>query len=130
MKKIHLYLMSLASALLLSLPFYQDFTGLIALVALLPYFFVEHYFLEDKTQNRWIQIFGYSYIMLFTWNLITTWWIKNATFGGMTFAVILNAFFMTIPFILSYLIKRKYNYGLGSFALLFFWTGYEYMHLN
>lgn len=96
-------------------------------VAFIPFLFLESLF-SATSSNRWYGV--YTYIGLFTFNLLTTWWVWNASPGGAVFMLFANSFLMLLPFVLYRKAKRQIGQGR---ALLFFivaWLSFEYIHFR
>lgn len=107
----------------------RGFTPLV-FIAWVPLFFAEYSFSNVHKMSKGIRMFGNFFLGLFVWNSLTTWWIYNATGAGSIAAIGLNSLFMTVPWFLFYLIKRKHGSGAGYTSLVFFWIAFEYLHLN
>ena len=86
-------------------------------------------FLADAVKHR-VGFFAYAFIALLTWNATTTWWIWNSTDVGAIAAIITNSLLMTLPWWGYRVFNRIYGKRTGYFALVFFWMGFEYIHLN
>jgi apolipoprotein N-acyltransferase len=130
MSKRNLVLLSLLSGLLLSPAWYSWGSGLFLLVALVPMLFVEnelnkHPEKYKKRLNFWIPFLGFA-----VFNILTTWWIKNASFAGLIVAVLLNSTLMSTVFYLFSLTRRRLGNGFGYFSLVFYWIAYEYLYVN
>ena len=89
--------------------------------------FVPLLMLEDKSKNG---IFGYSYIAFLVFNIITTYWVWNATPAGAIFAFLINSLLMTIAIYAFHFIKKTSNNRLGYLAFIVCWLTFEYLHLN
>ncbi|MCB9044003.1 MAG: hypothetical protein H6554_09600 [Chitinophagales bacterium] len=70
------------------------------------------------------------YVQFLLWNLLTTWWVKNASLAGGILAFVFNSLFMTLPWLLFAYMRRKYTPLTSYIALLCFWMAFEYIHLN
>ena len=99
-------------------------------VALVPLLFIEHFFSRLKKKKNGFKVFGYFYLALFVWNALTTWWIYFSSDVGCYVAIGLNSFFMAIVWYLFYRVKKNQGPVPGYFSLIFFWIGFEYLHLN
>ncbi|MFT5821517.1 MAG: apolipoprotein N-acyltransferase [Crocinitomix sp.] len=84
--------------------------------------------LNKKKRGRFFKRFGYNYLYFVIFNLITTWWIYNASEGGMYMAVFCNALLMTLPFFFFGFIARQLGENKGLLALVVLWIGFEYSH--
>lgn len=93
-------------------------------IGLVPLLMLEHLTTNQKHFGK------YVYLGLFTFNLISTWWVWNASPGGAVFMLFANSFLMLLPF----LIYRKTKRLVGeSKALIFFvisWLSFEHFHFR
>jgi apolipoprotein N-acyltransferase len=129
--KKHLILLALLSGVLLSAAWPSRGFSLLAFVALIPLLLVEHYISENPKKFARGTIVTYSYITFLSFNLLTTWWVIVSTVTGALLAFILNSLFMSLVFGLFHLIKnRVFKNKYGYFSLIFFWVGYEYLHMH
>ena len=131
MKKFHLFLLSVLSGVILALAWPErGFPGLL-FIGFVPLLFIEDYI--SLNQERFIKfsLLFYSLPAFLIWNGLTTWWIVNSTGYGALLAIFLNSLFMAIIFNLFHYSKGKFGSGWqGYIALICFWIGFEYLHLN
>ena len=121
-----LWLLVILSSLMLSMPFLVPHTGFVALFAFVPLLAAEQIATQSGKRNFWI----YYYTCFLIWNLITTYWIYNATLPGMVAAVVLNALQMAIVFRL-FRWMRKYTEGfLPYLFLIVTWLAWEHAYFN
>jgi len=127
--KLRLLLLSIFGGIVLSVgwPMHGIFVFLFA--GFIPLLFVEDYFFQRGDASGKKLIF-YSYLSFFFWNLLTTWWVYRATFFGGAAAVLCNAFFMALVFQCFHFTRVKLGSGIGYFSFIFYWIGFEYLHLN
>ena len=130
MNRLHFILPVVLSGLLLSFPWLGILPGWILFAAFVPLLIAEEYIFQNKEQSAGIDFFGYAFLDLLLWNVLTTWWIMHASFFGMVVIVFLNALCMASVWWLFHLIKRDFNSGLASFSLVVFWLAFEYLHYN
>lgn len=121
---------AILSGILLSPAWYSWGTGLFLLVAFLPLLYIENEITLNRDKFRTRSAFWLPFLAFAVFNLLTTWWIKNASFAGMIVAVLLNSTLMSTVFLLFSLTRRKLGDGFGYFSLLFYWISYEYLYLN
>lgn len=119
---------SLISGLLFVPAWYTWGSGIILFVAFLPLLYLEEELIRNKARS--FTFFLYPFISFLTWNILTTWWIKNASFAGLITALLVNSTFMTLPFWLFTITHRKLGSSFGYFSLLFYWIAFEYFYLN
>jgi apolipoprotein N-acyltransferase len=130
MKKYRLLIYSLASGLLLTPGWFTWGTGLTLLFAMVPLLFVEDWIYQDRINQRPHKVLIYSVVTFFTWNLLTTWWIKNATLVGMLLAITVNTVLMSTVFWAFHITRRNAGSGPGYFGLIVYWLVYEHFYLN
>ncbi len=99
-------------------------------LAFVPLLVLEQRASEDRIAGKKSYLFLYSFLAFFTWNLLTTWWIYNASFGGAVMAIFFNSLFMAIVFVLFHRVKRRMNGRFGAIILISFWMAFEYLHLR
>jgi apolipoprotein N-acyltransferase len=85
--------------------------------------------LETKTAST-RRFFGYTYLAIFIWNILTTWWIWNASIPGAIGAFFANSLIMCLPWIGFRIAKKRLGERTGYFALIAFWLCFEYIHLH
>ncbi|MFK7981500.1 MAG: apolipoprotein N-acyltransferase [Saprospiraceae bacterium] len=85
---------------------------------------------ESEATSKW-EIFKYSYHAFVVWNIITTYWVANASsFAASLIAIWLNAFFMTIPFVLFHQTRKVMPRDFMYIAFIANWLSWEYLHLR
>ncbi|MDR0710758.1 MAG: apolipoprotein N-acyltransferase [Prevotellaceae bacterium] len=119
-------LLTLLSALLLSLPWYEHFSGLLLLVAFVPLLVVEHDFAKSNRRGFW----KYAWLCLLLWNAATTWWIYNATPFGMAGAFIGNSAQMLLVVWLFHVIKKRAGSAVGYAAFVSLWLAWEWFYFD
>lgn len=119
-------LLSLLSALMLSLPFLAEGLWFVALVALVPLFAAEEIASRRGLRRFWI--IYYSAFLI--WNLLTTWWVYLATPPGAIAAFTLNALQMSIIFSLFRRMKRLSGGFLPYLFFIIAWLAWEHCYFN
>ncbi|MFP4060689.1 MAG: apolipoprotein N-acyltransferase [Bacteroidales bacterium] len=130
MKKEKRIFFAVLSGVLLSAGWYEWASGLILLFALVPLLHVENYLVKNKDDFKSVAAFGYAFITFITWNILTTWWIINASFAGLLMAILINTSLMSAVFWIFHYARRKIGTGAGYFSLIVFWLYFEYFYLN
>lgn len=122
--------LSLSSALLLWLAWPPHNLGWISFFAWVPLLFLLR-LISAQSSRKSLYRFMYTFIALVTWNLLCTYWIKNASvFGAIAAAVIVNGLLMPLPLMLYQWLIQRIN---PRFHLLCFvapWLLFEFFHLN
>ncbi|MEO7922497.1 MAG: apolipoprotein N-acyltransferase [Chitinophagaceae bacterium] len=85
--------------------------------------------LETKVQSR-KQFFGLVYIIMFVWNVSTTWWIWNASPPGAAAAFLANSLLMCLPWLGYKIAKKRLGQPTAYLSLIAFWMCFEYIHLQ
>ncbi len=130
MRKRDIFLLQLAGVALLTLPFYRHFSGIILFIAWVPLLVVEDHFTQQKKRYRSGRFFLLSWLTFLAWNLLTIYWIWNATIPGAIAAYLINSFLMAVVFWLIHVVHRNLGDRIGHFAFLIIWTAYEHYYLN
>ena len=121
-------LLAILSGVLLSLAWPANGFFPLLFVALVPLLFVEYNIAKSDLRKKGLGVFLFSYLTFFIWNILTTWWIVNATVFGAVMAVIFNSLFMALVFLLFHHTKRVLGQKKGLLALIFYWISFEYFH--
>lgn len=129
LKTYQLYLLSLLSGLLLAFSWFPVGFVLLLFVAFVPLLIVERAVFKDPQKYKSFTLFLCSYLAFFTWNIITTWWIKNASFGGAAMAILANALLMSVVFLLFHKVKKRIGEKWGGLIFICFWITFEFIHL-
>jgi len=129
MKRTQRLVLSLFSGILLSLA-WLGFPGWVLFIAFLPLFTIDKFFVDRKEEYRSVSFWGHAFIAVFTWNILTTWWIMHATVVGAAMAIITNSFLMSLVLWLAHVARRRFRSNLGYLCLLVFWISFEYFHFH
>jgi apolipoprotein N-acyltransferase len=122
--------MSILTGVLLSMAWLFDGIGLLSLVSFIPLLYIDDYAFQNSKSSSVVRYFFLIYLGLFVWTLCSVWWLVNSTLWGLLIAVFFYPFYMTIPFLLSHIIKRKLGLIAGYFSLLMFWISFEWLTLS
>ncbi len=118
--------LSLASAILMSLPWLVPHTGWTALVGLVPLLVMERLATEYKVKHFWWWQYG-TFVL---WNAATVWWVGEATVAGGIFAVLANALQMAVVFGSFRWVKRRTKGSLPYLYLAAAWLAWERYYLT
>ena len=121
-----LWVLALASSVLLSIPWLVPHCGMLALVGFVPLLIAEHIASGAGVKRFWI----WHYTTFVLWNAFTTFWICNATVGGGIFAVLANALQMSLLFGLFRLSKKRLDRILPYLFLAVTWIAWERWYLT
>lgn len=126
----YLFLLSLLTGVLLYLGWPTKPTAFILFFAFVPLLIIEDHVSNSMLKKKGLKFFGYAYVGLLVWNILTTWWIYNASAGGGIFAIMANSFLMCIPLLLFFYTKKLTNLPIGLTSLIAYWLTFEFIHLN
>jgi apolipoprotein N-acyltransferase len=130
MKKKHIFLLSISSALLLTFGWPVGGFPILLFFAFVPILFIEDHIYNNKKQFNWFSFFGYTFISMLIWNILTTYWIYFSTTVGAILAVILNAFFMSFTLSLFHYSRTVLKQNSAYITFIIYWISFEYLHLN
>ncbi len=126
--KFRLVLLSLFSALLLSLSWYWHLSVFI-FFAWVPLLLVEEEISRTVNLRRpKIKLFLYSYLTFIVWNVLVTWWVVYASFGGGIAAFVANSLLMSIVFLIYSSIKKRIQKPWAIWLLIPIWVAWEHGH--
>lgn len=126
-KRSNYFILSLASAVLLSVSWYWHLTVFI-FFAFVPLLVLEHKLTTSNTSRSKLKLLGYGYLTFFTWNILVTWWVVYASFGGACMAFIFNSLFMSMVFVMYSNIKNRIGKQWAAWLLIPIWLSWEHWH--
>ncbi|MFT4092391.1 MAG: apolipoprotein N-acyltransferase [Niabella sp.] len=86
-------------------------------------------FVAENT-GSWKKFFGYTYVHMLIWNVLTTWWVAKASLAGGLSAFFANSLVMCIPWLLQYFTLKNIKGFAGTLSIVFYWLTFEYIHQN
>ena len=125
-KNTLLAILVLLFVVLMSIPYLVPHTGLLALFGLVPLLCMERIATMTGTRRIWLWHYG-AFVL---WNAVTTFWVCNATVGGGIFAVLANAFQMSIVFGLFRWSRKILKGSLPYILLAMMWIAWEKYYLT
>lgn len=124
--RLYIWILSLLSSLLLSIPFLIPGTGIVAFVAFIPLLSAEYIARENNIKYFWIVY----YIAFLIWNIATTFWVYIATPPGAIAAFTLNALQMAIIFALFRWMRGLTKGFLPYVFLIITWLAWEHSYFT
>lgn len=118
--------LTLLSAVLMSVPYLVPHTGWVSLFALVPLLCMER--IAEMCGIRKVWRWHFSGFVI--WNALTTFWVCNATVGGGVFAIVANAFQMSVVFGLFRLGRKAFRGSLPYVFLAALWIAWEKMYFS
>ena len=125
-RKLVLLSLTVLSSALLSVPFLVPGTGWLSLIAFVPLLWAENLATDDGMKG----FCWWHYLCFVLWNAATTFWVCNATVGGGVFAVLANAFQMSLVFGLFRWSRKWLSGALPYIFLAFAWIAWERWYLT
>jgi len=113
--------LSLLSGLLLAAAWPARGLTALIFIALIPIFAV-----EDMALNGKERLFPYSTLAFLTWNVLTTWWIWNASPAAIL-AFVINALLMATVLQLYHLCRKKTPTPISYVFLITLWLSIEWL---
>lgn len=129
-KTLQLYLLALLSGLLLTLAWFPHGFVPLLFIGFVPLLLVERRITERTGKYNSVHLFACAYLTFITWNVMTTWWVKNASFGGALMAFLCNSLLMSLVFLLFHKIKKSIDNKYQYLIFCCFWITWEFLHLD
>lgn len=131
-------LLSLISALLLSISWPTYGVPFFIFFALVPLLMMEHEITKfSKIKNKSRAIFGLTYLCFIIWNIVTTGWLYGAknpdgthSLMAVVIPVLLNSLFYSIIFQCYHLYKKAQGTYFGLVFFVAIWMVFEKIHLS
>ena len=130
MKKSTRIILALTSGIILSAGWYEWGSGLLLLVGLIPLLVIEDDLTEGGRLKKNIRVFLFASLSLLVMNILTTWWIKNASFAGLLAAVLVSTFFLSFPLMIYSVAKRLMGRNVGYTAFILSWLAFEFSYMH
>lgn len=129
MFKKPVFLLSLASGILLSLPWLFPNLGWSLFFAFVPLLLAEDRFIRpDVRPNTFL--FYPAFIAFLVWNVLSTWWIGYVSITGMLLLAGFNALIMSLVWLAGSVVRRQYGALPGFFSLVIFWICFEFLQYH
>ena len=128
--KIKNLLYSLISGLLLGFSWPTFGFTILIFISLIPLFFLEKSISQDNYKFKKLRFFAYTFFSILIWNIITTWWLINASIFGMIYAINHNAFFYSLLFLIFFSLKNVIKENARFIFFICLWICYEKINLN
>jgi apolipoprotein N-acyltransferase len=97
-------------------------------IAFLPLFLLEeqHYRRGDQPLHYFFQVF----FSMLLWNVLTTFWIWNASPAGAVMAFLINGLVLTLPWMAFHATRKALGDTWAYPGFFAYWLSIEYLHLN
>jgi apolipoprotein N-acyltransferase len=102
--------------------------SILLFIAFIPLLIIEHEISSNKETGSKGAIFRYTFLSFLIWNILSSYWIWNASAFGMIVAVLLNSTMMSTVFVAYHFVKKRNNFFVGSLFFICFWMAMELLH--
>jgi apolipoprotein N-acyltransferase len=130
LKKKHLYFLSVISGLLLVFGWPVKGFPILLFFGFVPLLLIEDFILQNRERFNRYSFFWYSYISMFIWNLLTTYWIYYSSGFGVTMAVICNSLFMAFVLSMFHYTRTVFKHNSAYLTFIIYWLSFEFLHMH
>ena len=130
MSKYILVALSVTGGTLLALAWTDWCPGLILLIALVPFFLIEHYLFENRYKFSSNAFFIYILPGFVIFNILALGWMRVASITGAICVIMGLSFLMAFTMWLAHITRLRAGNYAGFVALITFWLGFEFISLN
>lgn len=130
MNKYSLVAMSVAGGILSGLAWSGWCSGLILLIAFVPFFLIENYLFKNPEKFSPNAFFIYTLPGFVIFCIISLGWMRVASLTGAICVIMGLSFLMAFTLWLAHVVRMKTGDVPGFISLVAFWLSYEYISLN
>ncbi|MCX6253635.1 MAG: apolipoprotein N-acyltransferase [Bacteroidia bacterium] len=130
MNKYTLVALSVTGGILSGLAWTGWCSGLILLIAFVPFFLIENYLFENPGKSTPNAFFIYILPGFVIFNIIALGWMRVASITGAICVIMGLSFLMAFTMWMAHIIRLKAGNVTGFVSLITFWLGYEFLSLN
>lgn len=130
MNKYSLSGLSVASGILTGLAWTGWCSGLILLIAFVPYFLIENYIFENPRKFTPNAFFILTLPGLIIFSIIAIGWMRVASLTGAICVIMGLSFLMAFSLWMAHVIRLRAGNMMGFISMITFWLTYEYISLN
>lgn len=130
MNKYVLVALSVAGGVLCGSAWSNWCSGLILLIAFVPFFLIETWLYENPRQFSKNSFFTYLLPGLVIFSIMTMRWMRVASLTGAICVIMGLSFLMAFALWLAHIIRIKAGNIPGFLSLITFWLSYEFISLN
>jgi apolipoprotein N-acyltransferase len=130
MNKYTLVMLSVIGGILTGLAWTAWCSGLILLIAFVPFLLIENYLFERSSQFSPNAFFIYVLPGFVIFSIIAIGWMRVASMTGAICVIMGLAFLMSFALWLAHIVRMKAGNFSGFISLFTFWLSYEFLSLN
>ena len=125
--KAQILALATLSAVLLSAAWYANLS-MLAFFGFVPLLMADDKISREYPEKGRFLLFAASYLTFLLWNVLVTWWVVYASFGGAVMAFVFNALFMAMVFVTYSVVKKRINRSWAAWLLIPLWIAWEHVH--
>jgi apolipoprotein N-acyltransferase len=130
MNKYTLVILSVTGGILTGLAWTWWCSGLILLIAFVPFFLIENYLCENPKKFSYNAFFIYIIPGFVIFSIIALGWMRVASLTGAICVIMGLSFLMAFTMWLAHVVRCRVGNIAGFVSLIVFWLAYEYITLN
>lgn len=130
MNKYTLVTLSVISGILSGLAWTGWCSGLILLIAFVPYFLIENYLYENPKKFSPNAFFIYILPGFVIFSIIGISWMRVASITGAICVIMGLSFLMAFTTWLAHIVRQRRGNRAGIISMITFWLAYEFISLN
>ena len=113
---------------MLSLPWIFPDLSCVLFFAFVPLLIADNLRFQGRESENSTSSFWLGFVVFLIWNIFSTWWISYVSLTGMLFITSLNSLLMSTVWWLKNTVHQKFGAASGYFALVVFWTAFEFLN--
>ena len=130
MNKYTLVALSVTGGILSGLAWSGWCSGLILLIAFVPFFLIENHLFENQKKFSLNAFFIYILPGFVIFSIIALGWMRVASITGAICVIMGLSFLMAFTMWMAHIVRVKAGNVYGFVSLITFWLGYEFITLN
>jgi len=130
MNRYSLVALSVTGGILSGLAWSGWCSGLILLLAFIPFFLIENSLFQDPKRYSYNACFIYTLPGFVIFNTIVIGWMRFASLTGAIMVIMGLSFIMAFTIWLAHLVRLKAGNIPGLISIISFWLSYEFISLN
>jgi apolipoprotein N-acyltransferase len=130
MNKFILVALSVIGGILCGLAWSGWCSGLVLLIAFVPFFFIENYLFDNPGRYTPNAFFIFILPGLVIFSMISLGWMRVASITGAICVIMGLSFLMAFAMWLAHMVRLRVGNISGFISMVAFWLAYEYLSLN
>lgn len=130
MNKYNLSGLSVIGGILSGLAWTGWCSGLILLIAFVPFFLIENYLYENPKKFTPNAFFIFTLPGFVIFSIISLGWMRVASITGAICVIMGLSFLMSFTTYMAHVVRLRAGNLLGFISMIVFWLGFEYLSLN